>query len=68
MSKREPPMSTIYIVEAKGELDSQWGYYTEAFRTQRQAREDIRRRKAQQWPCERYRLVRYRRVGVIPGV
>lgn len=65
MKKRRDPLDTIYIVEAKGVLDSQWGYYTDAFRTQREAREDIRRRKTLQWPCESYRLVRYRRAGVV---
>lgn len=63
MRGKADPMSTIYVVEARGTLDSGWGYYDTFFRTQRAAREDIKRRKTQDWPCEQYRIIRYMRFG-----
>ena len=61
---KRDPMSVIYIVESKGTPEDQWGYFWEVFRTQRAARVYIREHRHEM--CEaRYRILRYRRWGVV---
>lgn len=56
-------MRTIYVVESRGEFDSQWGYFWEFFRTQRLAREYIAEQRKSSSPGERFLVFRYRRSG-----
>jgi hypothetical protein len=60
--KKRDPLDTIYVVESKGELDSQWGYYWEFYVHITYAREAATNRRRSGL---RARIVRYRRGAVV---
>jgi hypothetical protein len=60
------PLDIIYIVEARGELDTEWGFFSEVHRSRQDAREFAwKKRDEETYPGLHYRVVRYKRGCVV---
>lgn len=67
MTRDNSGINKVYIVEACGNPEAPWGYFSDsACMSRREARQYIEEKKSQpgRWP-ERLRIVRFDRVGVV---